>query len=173
MKVRVYYNLNRDVWSIKAMEGEFKGKVIGYAGSVHLKDAKTIVSAAGRQRVLREKRKNVHAYIEGTLVNVRKYRERLMVPLFSSPQGENATRSMFGMTLDWGDINRPKCPWTGRVYTPMYYNPYKTEHFQWGAEGSSCEGQEVPEVYLKTNRTVYGCQSKDFTVVNLKTIGVL
>ena len=67
MRVRVYYNLNRAVWSIKAMEGEFKGRVIGYADAVVLSNAHTVVSEAGRQRVLRERRKNVHAYIEGEL----------------------------------------------------------------------------------------------------------
>lgn len=61
MKVFVYFNLHRKLWSIKAMEGENKGKVIGHASMVQLSDVKFKVSESGRQRVLREKKKNVHA----------------------------------------------------------------------------------------------------------------
>ena len=67
IRVRVYYNLHRKVWSIKAMEGPQKGRVIHHADVVHLTDARPVVSEAGRQRVLRERKKNVHAYIEGQL----------------------------------------------------------------------------------------------------------
>lgn len=46
-----------------------KGRVIKHARSLVLRDCKCKVSKAGRARVLREKRKNVHAGIEGTLVD--------------------------------------------------------------------------------------------------------
>lgn len=68
MKVQVYFNLHRKVWSIKALEGENKNKVIGYAEKVILSDVKPKVSEAGRQRVLKEKKKNVHAGLIGNLV---------------------------------------------------------------------------------------------------------
>lgn len=61
-KVRVYWNLHRDCWSIL-----HNRKVIGYADSVLLKDVNFIVSENGRQRVIKEKRKNVHAFAEGFL----------------------------------------------------------------------------------------------------------
>ena len=67
MKVFVYFNLHKKVWSIKALEGERKGRVIGHAECVFLENIEPKVSEAGRQRVLREKRKNVHAGIVGTL----------------------------------------------------------------------------------------------------------
>lgn len=69
MKVFVYFNLHKKVWSIKAMEGEQKGRVIAHAENVYLKDAMPKVSEAGRQRVLKEKRKNVHAGIVGELLD--------------------------------------------------------------------------------------------------------
>ena len=69
MKVFVYYNLHRHLWSIKALEGPRKGLVIGHSDTVLLQDATPKVSEAGRQRVLRDKRKNVHAGIVGTLVH--------------------------------------------------------------------------------------------------------
>lgn len=65
MKVFVYYNLHKHLWSIKALEGANKGKVIGHRQYVSLVEAVPKVSEAGRQRVLREKRKNVHAGIVG------------------------------------------------------------------------------------------------------------
>jgi hypothetical protein len=67
MRVRCYFNLHKKVWSIKAMEGPQKGRVVRHATTVLLADAKPVVSQKGRERVLREGRKNVHAYVEGLL----------------------------------------------------------------------------------------------------------
>jgi hypothetical protein len=53
MRVEVYRNLARDAWSIRALEGEHKGRVIAWAPSLLLD--------------LRDKRKNVHAFIRGSL----------------------------------------------------------------------------------------------------------
>ena len=70
MRVFVYWNLHKKLWSIKALEGPDKGRVIARSSSVILTDAHGQVSEAGRQRVLREDRKNVHAGIVGDLVAV-------------------------------------------------------------------------------------------------------
>ena len=67
LKVFVYYNLHKSCWSIKALEGAQKGKVIEHAKQVILFDAVPRVSEAGRQRVLKERSKNVHAGIIGKL----------------------------------------------------------------------------------------------------------
>lgn len=67
MRVFVYFNLHRKCWSIKALEGPRKGRVIGHADYVDLACVEWRVSEAGRQRVLREKKKNVHAGAVGTL----------------------------------------------------------------------------------------------------------
>jgi hypothetical protein len=67
MEVRVYKNLHTGTLS---MQTYIKGKgwrVHSHPMRVMLKDAKFLVYEAGRQRVLKEKRKNVHAYIQGTL----------------------------------------------------------------------------------------------------------
>lgn len=69
MKVFVYYNLHKKVWSVKALEGERKGRVIRHALELKLKDVIFKVSEAGRQRVLTEKRKNVHAGVVGYLTD--------------------------------------------------------------------------------------------------------
>ena len=67
-KVFVYYNLRSHVWSVKALTGPNKGLVIAHAEYVTLKDAIPRVSEAGRQRVLRDSQKNVHAGIVGQWV---------------------------------------------------------------------------------------------------------
>lgn len=69
MRVYVYYNLHKHKWSIKCMEGRMYGRVIGHADQLMLTNAKFRVSEAGRQRVLKEKKKNVHAGILGYLTN--------------------------------------------------------------------------------------------------------
>ena len=66
MKVFVYFNLHKKCFSIKALEGAMKGRVVAHRDNVLLFHATFKVSQAGRERVLREKRKNVHAGVCGT-----------------------------------------------------------------------------------------------------------
>ncbi len=69
MKVKVYYNLHKNCYSIVSLEKENYGRVIKYENCVPLFDAQFKVSEKGRQRVLREQKKNVHAYVKGTWVS--------------------------------------------------------------------------------------------------------
>ena len=64
-KVFVYYNLHKHTWSIRDCKTR---RVIGHSDHVLLFDVKPKVSRAGRERVLREQRKNVHAGLEGYLM---------------------------------------------------------------------------------------------------------
>ncbi len=61
MKVFVYFNLHKKVFSVRALEGDKKGLVIAHREYVMLENVTFKVSEAGRQRVLRERKKNVHA----------------------------------------------------------------------------------------------------------------
>ena len=63
-KVFVYYNLHKHKWSVKDVK---TGRVIGHHYEVQLYNATFKVSEAGRARVLKEKRKNVLAGVEGYL----------------------------------------------------------------------------------------------------------
>ena len=67
MKVDVYRNLHNGMYSIKARTGKHRGRVIAHAKAVWLDDVEFVVSEAGRARVLREKKKYVHAFVRGTL----------------------------------------------------------------------------------------------------------
>lgn len=64
MKVKVYWNLHKKCYSV-----QHKGKVIDHLDRVVLENVEFKVSEAGRQRVLKQKRKNVHAFVVGSLVD--------------------------------------------------------------------------------------------------------
>ncbi len=79
-KYRVYRNLHQDCWSIKNFEYGTRdyGKVLYHAQEVYLENVKYVVSDAGFQRVHREGRKNVHAYVEGYPVPCERVNQRLL-----------------------------------------------------------------------------------------------
>lgn len=61
-KVKVYYNLHKKCYSLQDAKS---GLVLAHLDNVILQDVTFKVSESGRQRVLQEKRKNVHAFIIG------------------------------------------------------------------------------------------------------------
>lgn len=68
LRVAVYRNLTRRCWSIKALEGRMRGRVIAHAGlgdTFELKHVDFKVQPAGRERVRKEHKKYVHAYVAG------------------------------------------------------------------------------------------------------------
>jgi len=80
MKVDVYFNLHRKLFSIRACEGPNKGRVIAHRETVTLLRPQFKVSQAGRARVLREGRKNVHATVRGTWIyheHIENYRSQV------------------------------------------------------------------------------------------------
>ena len=66
-KVRVYRNLHKKCFSFKQ-----DGLVRCHVDNVVLEDCKFIVSKAGQKRVRDEKKKNVHAFVEGFVADVHK-----------------------------------------------------------------------------------------------------
>ena len=69
LRVEVYRNLHKGCYSIRALSGEDKGRVIDHVQSITLRDVSFVVQPAGRNRVLEEKRKNVHAFVRGTVTD--------------------------------------------------------------------------------------------------------
>ena len=65
-KYFVYYNLHKHVFSCKNKKTGLVNKDL-YSTSLKLSNCQFKVSEAGRQRVLKEKRKNVHAGIVGEI----------------------------------------------------------------------------------------------------------
>lgn len=70
MRCEFYWNFHRKCYSIRALEGPSKGRVIDYTNEAYVEDATFSVGQRGRERVLREKKKNVHAFVRGRWVAV-------------------------------------------------------------------------------------------------------
>ena len=66
MRVEVYFNLHKHVFSVRQCS---TGRVILHADKVHIRDPKFVVRKAGRDRVLREGKKNVHAFVRGEITH--------------------------------------------------------------------------------------------------------
>jgi len=64
IKVEVYFNLHKRVFSIRSCR---TGRVIHHAKDVNIVNPKFVVREGGRQRVLRERKKNVHAFVRGNI----------------------------------------------------------------------------------------------------------
>lgn len=73
-RVRVYLNYRTGLFSVL-----LGGKVVHRCKDLHLKDVKFIVRESGRQRVLSEQRKNVHAFVEGTIVEPYSYKSYSLI----------------------------------------------------------------------------------------------
>lgn len=63
MRVDVYKNLHNGLMSVR-----HQGKVITHESTVLIRNPEFVVQPAGRAKVLREQRKNVHAFVRGELV---------------------------------------------------------------------------------------------------------
>lgn len=69
--IKVYWNFTRKCWSVQSQR---TGLVVEHVQELCVTTAGLSVSQAGRQRVVRERRKNVHAKISG---------HRASIPIFS------------------------------------------------------------------------------------------
>ena len=61
-KIEVYRNLHRDCWSVRQ-----NGLVKFHCQYIYMRDCNFVVQPAGHAKVLREKKKNVHAFVRGYL----------------------------------------------------------------------------------------------------------
>jgi hypothetical protein len=59
-KIEVYFNLHKKTWSVRQ-----SGKVVLHTDYIQVKDPQYVVSQKGNERVRREKKKNVHAFVRG------------------------------------------------------------------------------------------------------------
>ena len=121
-RVKVYFNLNLDCLSVIDAE---TGLLYCHAHRVEIHNAEFRVQPAGRERVLREKRKNVHAYVIGDchdIGEVSKERFRLVDEKIEKYD-----------ICDCGDKPYDYCekcvPESSGAFRGGYYNPYKYETF--------------------------------------------
>lgn len=64
-QVKIYFNLHTQLFSIKDCG---TGLVVAHGNGIMVEDIEFRVHQAGRERVLREKKKNVHAFVIGKYV---------------------------------------------------------------------------------------------------------
>jgi hypothetical protein len=62
-KIEVYFNLHKKTWSVRQ-----SGRVLGHTDSIQVRNPQYVVRQGGNERVRREKKKNVHAFVRGYVV---------------------------------------------------------------------------------------------------------
>lgn len=138
MRVDVYFNLHKKKLSIKARE-DFQvgvtlvktGRVFHHRKGIVLKDVSFVVSKAGRERVLREKKKNVHAYIRGD---------------FDVDAGYAHAFSETGQLKEACDAKGEQIA-SGATLVRVTYNPYLYDSFV-NAQDTFCKIVGAEEVYV-------------------------
>lgn len=78
--VEVYRNLRNHKFSVRV-----NGLVVGYVDEIKLENVLTKVGKSGRERVLLEKQKNVHAFICGTVVEEINIEDQTLDQLYYNP----------------------------------------------------------------------------------------
>jgi hypothetical protein len=87
-RVRVHFHIPTKLWSVSTKTGwastwrvvrDRKGRQVLYS-KVVLKDVLFDVRESGRQRTIREGRKNVHAWMEGELLHASRHERTATVP---------------------------------------------------------------------------------------------
>ena len=63
-KIEVYFNLHKKTWSVRQ-----SGKVVQHTDFICVRDPQYVVRQTGKEKVRREKRKNVHAFVRGYVEN--------------------------------------------------------------------------------------------------------
>ena len=120
MRVEVYRNLHLKCWSVRALEGPDKGRVFTHAQTVAIENPQFVVQPAGRAKVRAETRKNVHAFVRGTL----KYHQDR-----SAPERPKVVNDGWGLAT---------------------YNPYENETFVDVKTGEAVLEADVAVLCMKT-----------------------
>lgn len=101
-KVKVYFNLHTQQFSVKDLAS---GLVVAHGDNILMEAVTFKVSEAGRQKVLREKRKNVHAYVIGTYLGTNENVTMPMRDAYYNPyKTESFQDSVTGKKLDRATI---------------------------------------------------------------------
>ena len=147
MKVQVYRNLHNGLISIQDLS---TGLVLGHAYAIDLEEANFIVREAGRQQVIKEKRKNVHAFVRGEVVDVLNFKSfkgrSLDMDLKYITEDENGHDTGLYTLLQRGSMGSS---WV--TTTKVSYNPYKAPHFV-GPEGE--EVASSPACTIQSNGVI-------------------
>lgn len=128
MRVFVYWNLNKGGFSLRALDGAAKGKVVAHASSVLLFDVKMTVGHASRLKIAAGAHKEVHAGFKGTL---HAFQGTL------TDQGERA-----GIDAPWR-CDADAFTAIETLWEPITYNPKRDAGFVSRLDGRLIEGAEA------------------------------
>ncbi len=104
----VYFNIRRKVLSLRSRETRI---VFGHRKAVIMTNCKFVVSQKGRERVLREKKKKVHAYVRGN---------------FEAVGGDNDKQIGHLNQVQYVADQKKKEQWyDGKEFLLVTYNPYR------------------------------------------------
>ena len=131
-KVRVYWNLHKNVWSIQDCKS---GLVIDHMSDLVLEDAKFVVRKGGQKRVREQGKKNVHAFAVGYIY-----------------KGDSIPYAKGRLHLDWDRVKY-------NPYTDDYFMHKGEDHDEWNEiprdwvgwirlESLHHENGVVPRVYI-------------------------
>lgn len=109
-RVYVYRNLHRDAWSLRV-----RGRVVAHEDCVVLLNAEFKVGEKSRKRAVREKRRNVHAFVVGKYdradvrasslrTGVRVHYNPFRGPHFTDGRGRALSRAMLVTLLGDGRV---------------------------------------------------------------------
>jgi hypothetical protein len=152
MRVSVYFNLHRKLFSIRAEEGPAKGRVIGHARGVTLDNVTYHVGKAGQAKVRETGRKNVHATVRG-----------FITAAFDMRTTDAAKDGMLPWYLSHhhtvsGDVYRAhklRADYTAKVGEAVRYNPYFTDTFELD-DGTPVRGADVVNLSLDAGHHARG-----------------
>jgi|ETNmetMinimDraft_26_1059896.scaffolds.fasta_scaffold90658_3 hypothetical protein len=113
-----YFNLHKRVWSLMV-----RGRVVSHATDVYARNVEFRVRPAGRARVLREGRKNVHAFAVADWASV-------------ASDGVSLTPVRVGAD-DWEEVS---------------YNPFRSDKFHRKIDGKPVRGAAEAVLTLKGGR---------------------
>jgi len=126
-RYKIYRNLHKQTFSIQGYLPEKKGyRVIDRANTMLLTDVTFKVMESGRQKVLKEKRKNVHAFITPVKYEVVKNKTHL---------------EAFQKVLEGEGLARE-----------IYYNPYKFDSFVYKDTEEKLNGKSLSLVLMMNNK---------------------
>ena len=122
--VEAYYNLHKKTFSVR-----HAGRVWFHTNVLTLRNCKFAVQPAGRAKVLKEKKKNVHAFIRGFLVRGDDHTNHRMLPPYTEQAMYNPYKTSTFVDVGTGEpVYKADMVYLNNCWPrpEIYYENYKT-----------------------------------------------
>ena len=129
-EVEVYYNVHLDMLSVRCAKHK---RVLGHSHQIYLRRTSFVVQPGGRDRVRKDNRKNVHAWVRGTVAHT-----------WEGKGYENQSDWLF---------RRNRVQNVPRIR--VKYNPYRDDTFV--TEGSRLPVRSAKDAIVCASGTVEAC----------------